>query len=558
MLASGDDVVLFQGVVTASQRVRAYNVTLAYDTIKQAILNAPGSTCECVAHLGPGCSHQMSMVLCMLLFSMLPDVAAMHLLPSHVAALQRVAMTINFAFGFGSVNRAPILSQLQLPRALSVEDSGMPALESAPTAARPREQPEPMCEYVLDVWETWRKASTKDSSRARIRDIEEDTQRVINEYPRDAQKQHEADLMRERLYDAYINRQVSGWDSDRPPLLLWYLVHMRAVRLERMKSFTPPPPKPVVIMRAGMRRCPACGFAFKGLRTLVCPSCDAPCAKRRAATTPAKTGKVQHILSLYDMLPGRWRVLPWAHGDGECLRVRNMGDEGMVGEYLHRLHEVGDHVQVKIRSNGAWRAAVVLHADLNFYKVTLRRGGSKEVRVARTSVRDCPGTQSNSLFRIQKCARSVTLVHGGRRRWVGRGAGGSGDHYQWQWNLAMKSTPTRLHWHGGGHGGAVEIVWVKDVDTRSLPPGLGLGLGLALSMSLYVCPCCVNAGPRAQWCTTCRMQLSYCHAKKTGEGRNIALAAMCCVTSWRRLSVPCLSRNADGPGHQAGFEMTMC
>mgnify|MGYP003335278595 FL=1 len=60
MIVSGDELILFQAVVTASQRARAYNAVLAYNKTTGQILRSPASTGECVVHLGPGCSHQFA------------------------------------------------------------------------------------------------------------------------------------------------------------------------------------------------------------------------------------------------------------------------------------------------------------------------------------------------------------------------------------------------------------------------------------------------------------------------------------------------------------------
>ena len=98
-----------------------------------------------------------------------------------------------------------------------------------------------------------------------------------------------------------------------------------------------------------------------------------------------------------------------------------------------------------------------------------------EHEVLRSGVRDTDRDTPNSLFRIQKCARSVTIVHSGNRYNIGRTKQNHrGKHvkhiwgyYQNQWNLDLSSTPTKLVWKGGGFGNKVQIVWTKQTGARS-------------------------------------------------------------------------------------------
>ena len=69
------------------------------------------------------------------------------------------------------------------------------------------------------------------------------------------------------------------------------------------------------------------------------------------------------------------------------------------------------------------------------------------------------------MFRISRHARSVTIVHGGQRRWSRKD---SGDHYKYQWNLQPESNTDRLVWRGGGYGSKETIVWTRDPDTRAV------------------------------------------------------------------------------------------
>ena len=104
--------------------------------------------------------------------------------------------------------------------------------------------------------------------------------------------------------------------------------------------------------------------------------------------------------------------------------MRLYADEGMIGRYTKRLHEAGD--EVLVRTGDAWAPAIVHQARRDEY-IALRgaqyikhmshgRYAGEWIKVPRSCIRDKPDTPSNSWFRIQKCARSVTLVHGGRRK----------------------------------------------------------------------------------------------------------------------------------------------
>jgi hypothetical protein len=475
LLVNKNTVFLFQAAVTASQRVRSYCTLLAYDATAHQTLRSPASSCECVVHLGPGCSHQMSIACTIVLFSLL-DATELKLLPSHVAALQRVAMTISYAYGFNSVKRDKILAKVRLPCAVSVQASGMDAFGSTSTATRARDTPEPMCKFVQDLLASWRRQyrrrvpTVNDLS---IEKIQADTDQAITQYPRTPDEQLRADLMRERLFEAYKSKAIRGWDDDTPPLDLYYLVHTRKQMIERINAADHP--APVCYRYYGDKRCSGCDNVVKGRNTRVCPNCNQAFPTTQPLVTTsfpeavAKNG-IKHVLALYDQLPGRWNVQAWTDCDGfetetEQLRVRLMGDEGMIGQYTKRLHEPGDAVQIK--QDGAWLDATVKATSLEEYSVEC---AGASMKVSRVSIRDCPGTVSNSTFRIQKGPRSVTLVKGGKRvrkRVGGRGNGSTGHCWESQWSLTPKSTAERLVWCGGGNGTDVEIIWVKDTTART-------------------------------------------------------------------------------------------
>ena len=92
---------VFIACVTASQRVRSYNTLLAYNRDEKRILSAPSSSCEYVARLGPGCSHQLAIALTISMPTKMTkgELKRMDIVPSHVRALQRTAMRIDYAFG---------------------------------------------------------------------------------------------------------------------------------------------------------------------------------------------------------------------------------------------------------------------------------------------------------------------------------------------------------------------------------------------------------------------------------------------------------------------------
>jgi hypothetical protein len=352
MLASGDKAYLFQAAITASQRVRSYCTLLAYNVVTKKILGHPSSSCECVVQMGPGCSHQLATACAVILFVAMSAsgvrsaTEAMSILPSHVGALQRVAMTIEYAYGFETISRRDVLKHVVLPRATR-------ARLSAKTSKQCRDVPIPMVEWVQKQLLLWRAKSsgTHKANDLRIKKIREDTDREISYLPRSDEQQLFADSMRERLYNAYLRKHIGGWDDDVPTLMLYYLVHSRTERVVRIRGRSGPLS---VHVPSGCKRCVECGHAVPGGKA-VCPECDTPFPKRRRPEHPPmmmsinqNRGVIKTLMELYPKLPGRWIARAWSKGVTERLRVRRMGAEGMIGEYCERLHEEGALVQVII------------------------------------------------------------------------------------------------------------------------------------------------------------------------------------------------------------------
>ena len=113
-----------------------------------------------------------------------------------------------------------------------------------------------------------------------------------------------------------------------------------------------------------------------------------------------------------------------------------------------------------MRWNRLWRSAVVVEANLDKYLVSFTTGGPN-VSVSRANVKDGAMTPSNSLFRIQKCERSVVLVYGG-------GTKVFVNTYWGTWRLSPKSTTDKLVWTGGGYGGDGEgMVVMGDMNAET-------------------------------------------------------------------------------------------
>ena len=137
----------------------------------------------------------------------------------------------------------------------------------------------------------------------RVKAIMADTKGVIEQYPRKPGPQYLADLSRERLYVAYKDGIISGWEDDMPSLDLYYLVITRSHRLQRIAEYEQASSAPVTQIRS------------------------------------VQVSRQQRMLSLYRKLPGRWTVAASDIGDEEQVRVTGYTDGNVflcVGEYLNR------------------------------------------------------------------------------------------------------------------------------------------------------------------------------------------------------------------------------
>ena len=289
------------GVVTASQRCRAYNATVVFDVDAGEIVGVLASACECVVHLGPGCSHQLAIILQSLALAKLTNVEQLRKFPSPVRAVQRTAMTIEYAYGYSTINK--LLKQVKLPHATR---------EAEPPVLRARDTPEPLESFVEGVIAGWERRSIREDTpnQIRVKAIIANTRKVIQQYPREPGPQYLADLSRERLYRAYKDGIIEGWHADMPSLDLYYLVITRRHRLQRIEE-------------------------YERLNS-------APAAR---ATRTVVVSRQQRLMSLYRKLPGRWTVAASAIGLEEDVRVVAYTDGKIflcVGEYLNRTGEDDD------------------------------------------------------------------------------------------------------------------------------------------------------------------------------------------------------------------------
>jgi len=119
-------------------------------------------------------------------------------LPSPIQAVQRTAMTADYAYGYNSRNT--LLKRVRLAHAVGAE---------ANTTQRRgrrggRDIPEPLVSFVEEVLGGWRLQQRRvaTSNELRVADIAKHTADTIKEYPRTEHAQHQADQSRERLFNA--------------------------------------------------------------------------------------------------------------------------------------------------------------------------------------------------------------------------------------------------------------------------------------------------------------------------------------------------------------------
>ena len=213
LLTNDHNILILNSVITASQRTRAYSTTVVLDTVTHQICGPRVSCCECVVSCGPGCSHQLALILTAVCVTMMTNQDELEKLPSHVQAAQRTAMTIEYAYGYNSRNT--LLKLVRLPHAVHSDTDS-----TSRTRRRGRDTPEPLVSFVQEVFDVWRLQATNipTQNQLRVTDILKNTADTIKEYPRNEHEQHKADLARERVYLAYKEGRIKGWDDEIPPL----------------------------------------------------------------------------------------------------------------------------------------------------------------------------------------------------------------------------------------------------------------------------------------------------------------------------------------------------
>ena len=109
---SDEYVYLLEAKVVASQKTQWYWTRVAISSDWKQLLSRPYSSCECVVRRGPACSHQLAVVLFFMTVKIVMGRVESKLwldvkkhLPDHIILLQKVPMTVNYAYGPGSMSR---------------------------------------------------------------------------------------------------------------------------------------------------------------------------------------------------------------------------------------------------------------------------------------------------------------------------------------------------------------------------------------------------------------------------------------------------------------------
>lgn len=101
---------IFESKVVASQKTRVYLCRIAFNQDFTKILGRPYSSCECVVRRGPACSHQLALLLYILVIAIVlerlgEDICwssiAKHL-PDWIIVVQKTPTTVNYAYGNGN------------------------------------------------------------------------------------------------------------------------------------------------------------------------------------------------------------------------------------------------------------------------------------------------------------------------------------------------------------------------------------------------------------------------------------------------------------------------
>ena len=139
---------LVEAKVVASQKSQWYLTRVALSE-RGELLCRPYSSCECVVRRGQACSHQLAVLLyamaVKILMQRLPSTAWRDVrphLPDHIVVLQKMPVSVKYAYGHGSMNRFAGISQGHMKALLKL---GTPAAPQPPvqppTVPQPPVQP---------------------------------------------------------------------------------------------------------------------------------------------------------------------------------------------------------------------------------------------------------------------------------------------------------------------------------------------------------------------------------------------------------------------------------
>ena len=144
---SGEDVYLLEAKVVASQKGQWYLSRVAIADDWKTLLGRPYSSCECVARCGPADSHQLALLLMVLtariIMGRLPDkswATVREHLPPYILVMQKVPMTVRYAYGPGSMARFKGTSPghttalLKLKSPMNASDNTVEAVETEQVA----------------------------------------------------------------------------------------------------------------------------------------------------------------------------------------------------------------------------------------------------------------------------------------------------------------------------------------------------------------------------------------------------------------------------------------
>ena len=133
-----DTVYLLEAKVIASQKTQYYWTRVCLDSWMQSMLGRPYSSCECVVRRGPACSHQLAVLLTFMatrivmfrLQNIKPfesrerpwEILKGHL-PLCMLIMQKVPMTVRYAYGHGSMQRFSGVSTGHMACLLKLHDN---------------------------------------------------------------------------------------------------------------------------------------------------------------------------------------------------------------------------------------------------------------------------------------------------------------------------------------------------------------------------------------------------------------------------------------------------